>query len=136
MAKSEWHHPRTDFAKQVYTLLAESPATAVSLLPDRFRQSVVRSDPQAYLQERIQRISHQLLQTGLQKPDSCNPRTRTLCTLPGQRIHSSCRRSRTDRSAICQHRRCMGCDTPFPESQIVGEQLPQMARTACSSHHQ
>lgn len=35
MAKSEWHYPRTDFAKQVYTLLAESPATAVSLFGPR-----------------------------------------------------------------------------------------------------
>lgn len=59
MAKSEWHYPRTEFARRVYTLLAESPATAVSLLPDRFRQSVALSDPQACQQERIQRISRQ-----------------------------------------------------------------------------
>lgn len=83
MAKSEWHYPRAGFAKQVYTLLAESPVTAVSLSPDRFRQSVVLSDPQAYQQERIQRISRQWLQTGLQKPNSRNPRTRICVRFPG-----------------------------------------------------
>ena len=35
MAKTEWHYPRTDFARQVYTLLADSPATAVSLFGPR-----------------------------------------------------------------------------------------------------
>ncbi len=35
MAKSEWHYPRTDFARQVFTLLADSPATAVSLFGPR-----------------------------------------------------------------------------------------------------
>lgn len=34
------------------------------------------------------------------------------CTrLPRQRIRSIRRHFRTDRSAICQHRRCIGCDT-------------------------
>lgn len=35
MAKSEWHFPRTAFAEQIYTLLVDSPAIAISLFGPR-----------------------------------------------------------------------------------------------------